>query len=376
MPKRPFRADHVGSLIRPDRLIEARAKREKGEIDQKSFKSMEDGCVIEAVKIQEEAGLQAITDGEMRRGSWSRDFLLGFDNTEVSEGRLDIYFKNADGTLTSTKPNGIRVTGKLKRSKPIQVADFQFLKDSTKRVPKVCVPSPTLMHFRGGREDVDKVAYPQMKDFFADLAKAYNDEIDDLVGSGATYLQIDDTNLAYLCDTRFRDAVKQIGEDPDKLPEFYVSLINECVKTVPEDVTLAIHLCRGNASTGGLAAGSYEPVAEAILSGLHVDGFFLEYDDERSGDFTPLRFLAKGKTVVLGLVTTKRAELESKDELKRRIDQAAKIVPLEQLALSPQCGFSSGASGNPSRRHAVTIGDERAKLARIVETAREVWGEL
>ncbi len=376
MANRPFRADHVGSMIRPDRLLEARGKKERGEIDAKALKTLEDQCIVEAIRLQEEVGFQAVTDGEFRRSSWFRDFLLGFDNVKVAEGKLEIFFKNADGSLTTNKPNSMAVVGKIKRSKPIQVDDFQFIKKNTKVTPKVCIPSPTLMHFRGGRENIDAKAYPAMTDFFGDVAKAYQTEINDLVANGLKYIQIDDTNLAYLCDENFRDAVKRIGEDPEKLPRLYVDLINDCLATVPDDVITAIHLCRGNASTGGIASGGYEPVAEALLGGLDVDGFFLEYDDARSGDFSPLRFLGKGKTVVLGLVTTKRSDLEDKELLKRRVGEASKVVPLEQLALSPQCGFSSGAGGNPSRRRAVTIEQERAKFARIVETAKEVWGGL
>ena len=376
MAKRPFRADHVGSMIRPTKLIVARARYSMGEIDSAALRAIEDECVLEVVRLQEDVGLEGITDGEMRRGSWSRDFLQGFKNVQASEGKLEVYFKNADGTVTNNKPNSMKVTGKLSRSGPIQAEDYKFLKSATKKTPKVCIPSPTLMHFRGGRGDVDHIAYPAMEAFFADLARVYSEEIDDLVKNGLKYLQLDDPNLAYLCDERFRDAVKAIGEDVDRLPETYVNLINQSIKNVPDDVTVAMHLCRGNASTGGLATGGYEPVAEALLSSLNVDGFFLEYDDERSGDFTPLRFLAKGKTVVLGLVTTKRPALESVEHVKRRISDAAKIVPLEQLVLSTQCGFSSGAGGDPSRRRALTIDDQKAKLERVVECARDIWGGL
>jgi 5-methyltetrahydropteroyltriglutamate--homocysteine methyltransferase len=375
MANRPFRADHVGSMIRPTHLVEARAAHADGKIDRAQLKKVEDDCIREAIALQEAAGLRAVTDGEFRRSSWFRDFLLGFDNVKVAEGKLEIYFKNADGTLTTNKPNSMAVTGKITRSKPIQLDDFKFIKSVTKVTPKVCIPSPTLMHFRGGRENIDAKAYPAMKDFFADVAKAYQAEIADLIEAGLKYIQIDDTNLAYLCDENFRAAVKRIGEDPDKLPRLYVDLINDCLKGIPSDVTTAIHLCRGNASSGGIASGGYEPVAEALLGGLKVDGFFLEYDDARSGDFRPLRFLPKGRTVVLGLVTTKRPELEDKDLLKRRIDEAAKVVSLDQLALSPQCGFASGV-GLTDRHRIVGIEQEKAKFARIVETAKEVWGGL
>ena len=367
--KGPFRADHVGSLIRPDRLLEARAKRKSGEITQDALSKLEDELIREVIGLQEAAGLKVVTDGEFRRQTWHVDFLTGFDNVSEAAGKLEVYFKQADGTVTNTKPNGMYVSGKLKRSKSIQGSDFEFIKAATKVTPKVCIPSPSLMHFRGGREAIDAKAYPNMADFWADLARVYNEEIQDLVKRGLKYLQIDDTNLAYLCDENFRSAVQALGEDPDKLPETYVNVINDCIKGLPDDVTTAIHLCRGNASTGGVAKGGYEPVAEALLGGLKVDGFFLEYDDERSGDFKPLRFVPKGKTVVLGLMTTKNPRLESVDELKRRIDEATKVLPLDQLALSPQCGFSSGAGKRP-----LTIEDEKKKLARIVEAADAVWG--
>ena len=376
MANRPFRADHVGSMLRPDNLMEARIAHAAGKLDAQSLKKVEDASIRDAIKLQEDVGFQAVTDGEFRRSSWFRDFLLGFDNVKVAEGKLELFFKNDDGTLTTNKPNSMAVTGKVARSKPIQVEDFKFIKSVTKVMPKVCIPSPTLMHFRGGRENIDIKAYPQMRDFFTDIAKAYQAEINDMVAAGLKYIQIDDTNLAYLCDENFRDAVKRIGEDPNKLPQLYVDLINDCLKTVPSDVITAIHLCRGNASSGGIASGGYEPVAEALLGGLNVNGFFLEYDDARSGDFSPLRFTGKNKTVVLGLVTTKRAELESKSLLKSRIDEATKHIALDQLALSPQCGFSSGVGGDMGRRRAIDIDGERAKFSLIVETARDVWGSL
>lgn len=367
--KGPFRADHVGSLIRPDRLLEARAKRMAGEITQDALTKLEDEYIREVVGLQEASGMKVVTDGEFRRQTWHVDFLTGFDNVTEAPGKLEVYFKQADGSKTDFKPNGMLVSGKLARSHPIQVKDFEFIKAITKVTPKACIPSPSLMHFRGGRDSIDKKAYPTMAEFYKDLARVYNEEILDLVKHGLKYIQIDDTNLAYLCDDNFRDAVSALGEDPNKLPQTYVSLINDCLKGLPSDVVTAIHLCRGNASTGGAAKGGYEPVAEALLGGLNVDGFFLEYDDERSGDFKPLRFLPKDKTVVLGLMTTKNPRLESTDELKRRIDEATKVVALDQLALSPQCGFSSGAGKRP-----LTIDDEKKKLARIVETADAVWG--
>jgi 5-methyltetrahydropteroyltriglutamate--homocysteine methyltransferase len=282
----------------------------------------------------------------------------------------------ADGVVSRNKLNGMEITGPLRRSYPIQVPSFEFLKSVTTRNPKVCIPSPSMMHFRGGRDAIDRTAYPDLDLFWADLAKAYRVEIADLVARGCTYLQLDDTNLAYLCDDSFRAAVKAIGEDPDALPMTYCGVINEAIRDLPENVSVCVHLCRGNARKGGVAAGGvarggYEPVAEALFGTLAVDGYFLEYDDDRSGDFMPLRHLPKGKKVVLGLVTTKNPALETKDDLKRRIDEAAKVVPLEQLCLSPQCGFSSGVG-----RKSLNIDDEARKLERVVETALDVWGEL
>jgi 5-methyltetrahydropteroyltriglutamate--homocysteine methyltransferase len=369
--KGPYRADHVGSLLRPQPLMEARKKREDGEISADELRAVEDDCILEAVKFQEDAGLKAITDGEFRRAIWNSDFLAGFANVKQAVGRLDVYHRNPDGTNTQHRIAGWEVVGPVKRSRGIQTEDFEFLKSVTSQTPKVCIPSPTLLHFRGGRDAIDKGSYPEMNDFFADVAKAYREEITELAELGALYLQIDDTNLAYLCDPRFRDAAARMGEDPDTLPETYCKLINSSIAGRPDDMTVCIHLCRGNASTGGAAEGGYEPVADIMFNQLDVDGFFLEYDTGRAGDFRPLRFVPKDKTVVLGLISTKTPELESKDELKRRIDAAATLVPLERLALSPQCGFASGASFDQR----LTIDQEIAKLNLLVETAGEVWSD-
>jgi 5-methyltetrahydropteroyltriglutamate--homocysteine methyltransferase len=368
--KGPYRADHVGSLIRPERLLAARERRQKGEMPAAELHRLEDECIREAVRLQEGCGLQVVTDGEFRRNSWNVDFLTGFENVKRAPGKLAVYHKHADGTNSQSTPSGIAITGKLKRPKPIQLDDFKFLKAVTAKTPKVCIPSPSLMHFRGGREAIDKAAYPDMAGFFDDLARVYAEEIEELGRNELTYLQIDDTNLAYLCDPAFRDAAKRLGEEPDTLPVTYCKLINDSIRTRPKDMTVCIHLCRGNATAGGAASGGYEPVADTMLNMLEVDGFFLEYDTERAGDFRPLRFLPKGrKKVVLGLVSTKDKRLEGKDELKRRIDEAAKFVPLEQLCLSPQCGFASVAGPR-----LLTVDDEKAKLTRTAEVAREVWG--
>jgi 5-methyltetrahydropteroyltriglutamate--homocysteine methyltransferase len=263
----------------------------------------------------------------------------------------------------------MHVTGKVRHARPIQLADFEFLKSVTKRVPKVTIPSPTMLHFRGGRAAISKEAYPDLEAFYDDVAAAYREELKQLGDAGCRYVQLDDTNLAYLCDPKLREGAKSRGDDPDELPRRYAKLINAAIAGRPQDMALCVHLCRGNFKSAWVAEGGYEPVAEALFRDLQVDGYFLEYDDARSGDFAPLRFVPKGKTVVLGLVTTKVGELESKDDLKRRIDEAARHVPLEQLALSPQCGFSSTVHGNEIMRES-----QAAKLRLIVETAREVWG--
>jgi len=376
MNKPPYRADHVGSLIRPECLLAAREAFAEDKLDAAALHALEDECILEAVRLQEEAGLQGITDGEFRRRVWYADFLCGFDNVREAGMMLEVAVAGADGAVNTSKLNGMEITGKVRRSRPIQVPSFEFLKSVTTRTAKVCVPSPSMMHFRGGRKAIDPVAYPDLDTFWADLTKAYRAEIDDLVARGCRYLQLDDTNLAYLCDPDFRAAVARLGEDPDALPATYCKVINDAIWGLPEDVSVCIHLCRGNARQGGVAAGGvarggYEPVAEALFGSLAVDGYFLEYDDERSGDFSPLRHLPKGKKVVLGLVTTKRRELENPDDLKRRIDEAARVVPVDQLCLSPQCGFSSGVG-----RKALDIDDERRKLDLVVTTALDVWGAL
>lgn len=368
--RRPYRADHVGSFVRPDELVRARAKRERGEIDAKALRRIEDECIREVVKMQEDLGLHSITDGEFRRGSWNADFLAGFKNVTKTTGNLPLFHRNPDGTSTANRISAWEVGGKIDRKGPIQVEDFKFLRSVTKETPKTCIPSPTLLHFRGGRKAIDATAYPKMEEFFSDVAKAYRDEANDLYAAGCRYLQIDDTNFAYLCDPAFREAAKKMGEEPERLVGTYCKLVNDAIRDRPDDFLVCIHLCRGNASVGGAASGSYEAIAEEMFGTLDVDGFFLEYDDERAGGFEPLRFVPKGKTVVLGLITTKRGELEPKDLLKRRIAEAAKVVPLENLCLSPQCGFASAGNPNRARR----IDDEIAKIKLLVATAQEVWG--
>ncbi len=368
----PFRADHVGSFLRPAYLLEAREKKARGEISAAQLREVEDRAITEIVKFQADVGLQSITDGEFRRTYFHIDFLeqLGGVKTDIP-----VTIRKPDGT-EELAPPVIRVIDKVRHAKNIQLADFQYLKAQVAALglpaltPKVTIPSPTMLHFRGGRAGISKEAYPELDPvFYDDVAKAYGDELQSLADAGCTYVQMDDTNMAYLCDERMREAARQRGDDPNELPHRYAGFINKVVAHKPKGMTLAMHLCRGNFKSTHAAAGNYEPVAEALLSEMKLDAFFLEYDDDRSGDFRPLRYLSKDKIVVLGLVTTKFGQLESKDDLKRRIDEATKYAPLEQMCLSPQCGFSSTVHGNN-----IAVEDQRRKLALVVETAREVWG--
>ncbi|MCC6869451.1 MAG: 5-methyltetrahydropteroyltriglutamate--homocysteine S-methyltransferase [Burkholderiales bacterium] len=363
----PFRADHVGSFLRPRALLEARDQSAKGAIDAAALREVEDAAIRDIVKFQEGLGLRGITDGEFRRTYFHVDFLTQLEGVET-KGGIAISFHSNAGNVDFAPPV-MQVTRKVKHAKPIQRRDFEFLKAQTQRTPKVTIPSPTMLHFRGGRGAISQDAYPAMEDFFEDIAQAYRDEIADLAAAGCTYLQLDDTNLAYLCDTRMREGAKARGDDPDELPRRYAKLINAAIATKPASMTVCVHLCRGNFKSAWAAEGGYEPVAEVLFNELAVDGYFLEYDDARSGDFAPLRFVPKGKTVVLGLVSTKLDRMETKDEVKRRIDLAAKVMPIEQMALSPQCGFSSTVHGND-----IAVASQAAKLELCVEIAREVWG--
>ena len=369
MMKLPARYDHVGSFLRPQYLLEARAQKAKGDITPEQLRRVEDQAITEIVKFQEDVGLKSITDGEFRRTYFHIDFLeqLGGVKTDIP-----VTIRKPDGT-EELAPPVIRVVDKVRHAKDIQRADFEYLKSqvSAGRTPKVTIPSPTMLHFRGGRAGISKDAYPELDPaFYDDVAKAYGDELQSLYDAGCRYVQMDDTNLAYLCDEKMREAARQRGDDPNELPHRYAGFINKVVARKPQGMLLAMHLCRGNFKSTHAAAGNYEPVAEALLSEMNIDAFFLEYDDERSGDFRPLRYLKPGKTVVLGLVTTKFGQLESKDALKRRIEEAAKYAPMEQLALSPQCGFSSTVHGNN-----IAVEDQRKKLRLVIETAQEMWGE-
>ncbi len=364
----PFRADHVGSFLRPPELLEARERHRRGEIDRAALRAAEDRAIRDVVRFQEDLGLQGITDGEFRRTYFHIDFLEQLVGVEVAGG-IQVKFHSAAGDVDFAPPV-LKVTGKVRHARPIQLADFEFLKSVTRRTPKVTIPSPTMLHFRGGRGAISQDAYPDIEAFFEDIAAAYRDELRQLGEAGCRYVQLDDTNLAYLCDPKLREGARSRGDDPDELPRRYARLINGAIAGRPAGMSVSVHLCRGNFKSAWVAEGGYEPVAEALFRDLEVDGYFLEYDDARSGDFSPLRFVPKGKIVVLGLVTTKSSELERKDQLKRRIDEAAKFVPVEQLALSPQCGFSSTVHGNEIMREA-----QAAKMRLVVETAREVWGD-
>jgi 5-methyltetrahydropteroyltriglutamate--homocysteine methyltransferase len=366
----PFRADHVGSLLRPKELLAARNEHAAGSLPYEKLREIEDRYIKEVVKLQEDAvGLHAITDGEFRRAMFHVDFLKHIHGVTVSYSDYKVKFRGA-GQDVEMAPPVLGVASRLQRpAGGVAVEDFKYLKSVTSRTPKLCIPSPSMLHFRGGRGSINQDAYPDLADFFDDLARVYREELADLGKAGCTYVQLDDTNLAYLCDPEHRARVKSIGEDPDKLPSLYAKLISDSVKDRPKDMVTAIHLCRGNFRSAWVAEGSYETVAETMFNEVDVDAFFLEYDDDRSGGFEPLRFVPKDKMVVLGLVTSKRPTLEAKDELKRRIEEASKFIPLDQLALSPQCGFSSSEHGND-----LSVDEQIAKLRLVVETAREVWG--
>ena len=367
--KPPFRADHVGSLLRPRELLDARHRRQRNEIPAAELRAIEDRAIRHAVKLQEDIGLQAITDGEYRRKFFHVDFLVQIHGVKETQSQTMVKFRGAKQDVNFAPPV-LEVTGRLERPKGgISVEDFRYLKSMTNRTARLCIPSPSMLHFRGGRGKVDKKAYPDIDEFFSELARIYREEIADLAKAGCRNIQFDDTNLAYLCDPAHRERVRSIGEDPDKLPSVYAKLISDSLRDRPKDMVAGIHLCRGNFRSAWAAEGSYEIVAESLFNEVDVDAYFLEYDDDRSGGFEPLRFLPKGKMVVLGLVTTKVPNLESKDELKRRIDQAAKFAPLDNLALSPQCGFSSTEHGNDLSEE-----EEIEKLRLVVETANEVWG--
>ncbi len=366
--KPPFRADHVGSLLRPPELLRAREDFARGSISSDELRAVEDDAIRKAVRMQEDVGLRSATDGEFRRASWHMDFIYELDGISKAQDNLTVEFRNEQGTFEFT-PAALRVDGRIGLSQTIFGDAFRMLGSAvTTATPKLTIPSPSMVHYRGGRASIDEDVYPDIDEFWADLTAAYAEEVRRLGALGCTYLQFDDTSLAYLNDPRQRRHVAEIGGDPERQHLVYIRHINEALADRPADMTVTTHMCRGNFRSSWVAEGGYDFVAEALFGELQVDGFFLEYDDARSGGFEPLRFVPPGKQVVLGLVTTKRGALEDKDELKRRIDQAARYVPLEQLCLSPQCGFSSTVEGN-----LLSYDEQVAKLRLIVETAREVW---
>lgn len=365
-----FRADHVGSFLRPAYLLQARKQFQRHEIPLDALREVENRAITEVVHLQENAGIRSVTDGEFRRTYFHLDFLqqLGGVTTEVPT--LIITAEDKE----KLSPPIINVSGKVVHNKAIQLADFNYLKSQclASSVPKVTIPSPTMLHFRSGREGISKLAYPELyPDFYNDVANAYVKELTELYHAGCRHIQFDDTNLAYLCDDKMRKEAHQRGQDPTLLPFQYADFINQIVALKPKDLVLSIHLCRGNFRSTYAANGHYEPVAEALLSHMNLDAYFLEYDDDRSGDFKPLRYLPKNKIAVLGLISSKFPQLEAKDVIKRRIEEATQYVPLEQLALSAQCGFSSTVHGN-----CITEQEQRLKLEHIVNIAHEVWGEL
>ncbi len=365
----PFRADHVGSLLRPPELLQARDDAAAGKIDADELRAIENEAIRRIVAKQEEIGLQSATDGEFRRASWHMDFIYELDGITKEAGHIAVRFHNEKGDIEFT-PAALHVDGRLGVSKTIFGDAFSFLRDTvTTNVPKLTIPSPSMVHYRGGKAAIDPSVYPDIDAFWADLTAAYADEVRRLGELGCTYLQFDDTSLAYMNDPHQRDYIASIGGDPERQHVEYIHHINEALAGRPDGMSVTTHMCRGNFRSSWAAEGSYDFVAEALLNELEVDGFFMEWDDERSGGFEPLRFLPKGeKQVVLGLVTTKRGELESKDEIKRRIEEASAFAPIEQLCLSPQCGFSSTVEGNE-----LTEDEQWAKLRLIVEVAEEVW---
>jgi 5-methyltetrahydropteroyltriglutamate--homocysteine methyltransferase len=367
----PFRADHVGSLLRPPELLEARDKHARGEIDDDALREVENAAIADVVRMQEEVGLQSATDGEFRRASWHMDFIYQLGGvTKVMDSTLKVQFHNEQGDIEFAPPS-MHVDAPIKLEHTIFGDAFEYLKlqTSDRQTPKLTIPSPSMVHYRGGRASIDESIYPDMDQFWEDLVGAYRDEVRRLGELGVTYLQFDDTSLAYLNDPKQREHVREIGGDAEHQHEIYIRHINEALADRPEGMTITTHMCRGNFRSSWVAEGGYDFVAEALFNQLEVDGLFLEYDDERSGTFEPLRFVPKGKQVVLGLVTTKRPELEDKDTLLRRIAEAAEYVDIDQLCLSPQCGFSSTVEGNN-----LTRDDQIAKLRLIVETVEEVWG--
>ena len=364
----PFRADHVGSLLRPPALREARAAHVAGTLDAAGLRAVEDRCIEAAIKRQEAIGLRAATDGEYRRAYWHFDFVAGLDGVELYVPEDKVQFSG--GVKLG---HSLRVNGRIGWSKPVMIEDYAFVaRHVSTAVPKQTIPAPSVLHFRGGRRAIDPKIYPDLDGFFTDLGHAYHGAVQSFAAAGCRYLQLDEVNIAYLCDPEQIEGLKARGEHVDGLLQTYADLINTAIEGRPADMTVSMHLCRGNFKSTWVAKGGYEPVAEVLFNQIGVDAYFMEYDSDRAGGFEPLRFVPRGnKVVVLGLVTSKTGELESKDELKRRLDQAAKFLPLEQLALSPQCGFASTEEGN-----SLTVEQQWAKLELCADVAREVWGSV
>jgi 5-methyltetrahydropteroyltriglutamate--homocysteine methyltransferase len=361
----PFRAEHVGSLLRPQYLKEARIDRAAGKITPEELSAIEDKAVKELVVKQEGIGLRDITDGEFRRSFWHLDFMAGLDGVETYEAPQGIQFKGGQ-----TRAMGLKVSGKIGSLEPHYMIDsWKFLAAQTKQTAKVTIPSPSVLHYRGGRKAVNTDVYPSMEEFFNDLGQAYKKVVGDFAAAGCHYLQLDDVNFAYLCDEDQRNMLRDRGDDPEALPGVYRELVNTAISGKSADMRITMHLCRGNFRSMWIASGGYEPVADMLFNQVNIDGYFMEWDSDRAGGFEPLRFVPKNKQVILGLVTSKTGDLESKDELKRRLDEASKFIDLDQLCLSPQCGFASTEEGNT-----LTEEQQWAKLARVVEVAHEVWG--
>jgi 5-methyltetrahydropteroyltriglutamate--homocysteine methyltransferase len=366
----PFRADHVGSLLRPRSLLRAREEHAAGETSGERLRELEDAAIEDVIALQREAGLRSATDGEFRRGSWHMDFIYSLDGISKAHDNMTVHFKNAEGDIDFT-PAALQVDGRIGVSETIFGDAFTFLRDhvSDGVTPKLTIPSPSMAHYRGGAAAIDRDVYPDVEEFWTDLTAAYREQVRRVHELGCTYLQLDDTSLAYLNDPAQRRAMADRGEDSEHLHEAYIRHLNEALAGRPEGLTVTTHMCRGNFRDSWVAEGGYDFVAEALFNQLGVDGFFLEYDDERSGSFEPLRHVPADKLVVLGIVTTKRGELESKDQLKARLDEASRYVDLDQVCISPQCGFSSTFEGN-----SLSVDQEKAKLALLVELADEIWG--
>jgi 5-methyltetrahydropteroyltriglutamate--homocysteine methyltransferase len=364
--KPPFRADQVGSLLRTTALHQARDRKAAGEIDAAALKAVEDAEIRKLIAKQEEIGLKGVTDGEYRRAYWHFDFLEELDGVDAITADSGMNFKGGVGITKA-----LRITGRIGFSGHPMLEHFRFLKDNVgpSSTPKMTIPGPSMLHYRGGRKMINMGVYPEMDAFYADVGAAYNKAVHAFYDAGCRYLQLDDISFAYLCDPEQREMLRARGDDPEHQPEIYAGMVREALKDKPADLTITMHLCRGNFRSTFIASGGYEPIADLLFNAMPVDGYFMEWDNDRSGGFEPLRFLPKGKHVVLGLVTSKTGVLESKDDLKRRIDEASKFVSLDQLCLSPQCGFASTEEGNT-----LAEDEQWAKLAMIVDVAREVWG--